>query len=371
MKIVTVVGARPQFVKVAPVSRALRQTPNVTEIVIHTGQHYDDVMSGIFFRELDIAPPAYNVDVRSGSHGQQTGMMLQTIEELLQGIWPDLVLVYGDTNSTLAGALAAAKLNLPVAHVEAGLRSYNRQMPEEVNRVVTDHLSSIHFAPSPSAVANLRAEGIDGDGVLVTGDVMLDATKLYTAKAGKQSNVLRRLNLSEKRFALATIHRVENTDNASRLRSIWRALDRLAATECPVVLPLHPRTLKMIGQLDLIASSSMFHVLEPLGYLDMLRLEASARVIVTDSGGVQKEAYFQGVPCVTLRRETEWTELVSSGWNRLVRDLNESSIYDAAVNAYYDPEPAVAPEFYGDGNASRRIADYLQTWEEHGLRGDD
>ncbi len=338
MKIATIIGARPQFIKAAAVSRAIaaynRLAPDaspLTEIIAHTGQHYDDGMSAIFFRELEIPEPNYNLNIGSGSHGQQTGQMLGAIEEVLLREKPDWVLVYGDTNSTLAGALAAAKLHIRIAHVEAGLRSFNRLMPEEINRVMTDHLSSFLFCPSQTAVDNLLREGIDPDisplaphssrftpHVCIVGDVMADALQFAINKASVNSDILRRLSLQPQSYLLATVHRAENTDDQDRLGNIMAALLELAASEA-VILPLHPRTKKLLDDNipSLLTPNASLKIIDPVGYFDIIALEQSARMILTDSGGMQKEAYWLKVPCITLRDETEWVETVSTGWNIL------------------------------------------------------
>jgi UDP-GlcNAc3NAcA epimerase len=312
MKVLTIVGARPQFIKAAPVSRELRKQHH--EVLVHTGQHYDATMSDIFFRELEIPEPDYNLAIGSGPHGEQTGAMLAAIERVLLVENPNWVLVYGDTNSTLAGALAAAKLHCKVAHVEAGLRSFNRRMPEELNRVLTDHISDLLFCPTETAVDNLAREGIT-DGVHLVGDVMHEALLWAAEKAKVRSTILQDLRVERKRYLLVTVHRAENTDDPARLRAI---LDAFAAIGEQIVFPVHPRTRKALQ--DLAVGSLPRHVkmIEPVGYLDMVELEHSARLILTDSGGIQKEAYWFGVPCITLRDETEWVETVTSGWNVLV-----------------------------------------------------
>ncbi|MEJ5239535.1 MAG: UDP-N-acetylglucosamine 2-epimerase (non-hydrolyzing) [Limisphaera sp.] len=335
LKIVSIVGARPQFIKAWPVSRALRQAGH-TEILVHTGQHYDDAMSRVFFEELGLPQPDVHLGIGSGSHGQQTGRMLAALEPVLLEHRPDWVLVYGDTNSTLAGALAAAKLHLPLAHVEAGLRSFNKRMPEEINRVLTDHCSDLLFCPTQTAVENLAREGITR-GVHLVGDVMQEALLEAREIARTRSRILERLGLEPRSYLLVTVHRAENTDDPARLRGIWEALTDLARAR-PVVFPVHPRTRKALAGLGLsvdtleetapVPTDGALRVLRPLpgldlrllpplGYLDMLRLEESAQVILTDSGGVQKEAWWLGVPCVTLRDETEWVETVTSGANLL------------------------------------------------------
>jgi UDP-N-acetylglucosamine 2-epimerase len=314
MKVVSIVGARPQFIKSAPVSRELREVAQ--EILVHTGQHYDDSMSGVFFRDLNLPKPDYELGVGSGTQGKQTGEMLKKIEEVLLRELPDCVLVYGDTNSTLAGALAAAKLHIPVAHVEAGLRSFNRRMPEEINRVMTDHLSALLLCPTDTAVKNLEREGVN-KGVYLTGDVMYDALLDGVTIAKNSSTILARLNLRPHGFVLATVHRAENTDDLKRLEGIAAALLQLAEGGHTVVFPVHPRTQKQLGKLS-IKPHDRFIQIKPVSFLDMMALESMAHVILTDSGGIQKEAHWLQVPCLTLRDETEWIETVESGWNRLV-----------------------------------------------------
>ncbi len=360
MKLIDVVGARPQFIKVAPILRAIQRYNErhpdspIHEVLVHTGQHYDHEMSGVFFDDLGLKPPDYHLGVGSGTHGYQTGEMLKRIEEVLLWEKPDLVMVYGDTNSTLAGALAAAKLHIPVAHVEAGLRSFNRRMPEEINRVLTDHLSDLLFCPTRTAVENLRQEGIT-EGVHLVGDVMYDAVLQYMALAEKKSRILEHLGLEPGGYALATIHRAENADNPERLRAIFAGLEAVAREGLPVVLPLHPRTRKQADTLGLWPNS--VRALEPVSYLDMLVLEKNARVILTDSGGVQKEAFFFRVPCVTMREETEWVETVEAGWNTLV-GCDPEQIRQAALTAQPGAE-SVWP--YGDGKAAERITGVIKT----------
>lgn len=355
MKIATIIGARPQFIKAAGVSRAIRDhySARVNEILIHTGQHYDDNMSKVFFEELDIPEPAYNLQISGGSHGAMTGQMLAAIELTLLAEKPDWVLIYGDTNSTLAGALAAAKLYIPVAHVEAGLRSFNRRMPEEINRIVADSLSSLLFCPTATAVENLAAEGVVKN-VHNVGDVMYDVA-LWSGELARASGVLRRLGLDEKNYFLATCHRAENTDDVGRLTQIMTALADLAG-EAPVVFPLHPRTRKLLAQFGLTEQLDRLTVVDPLPFLDMVALERAARAIITDSGGVQKEAYFHRVPCVTMRDETEWVETVTLGWNRVVGP-HRQAIVDAARNFSVPNDTGVKP--YGDGQASRSIVEIL------------
>jgi UDP-N-acetylglucosamine 2-epimerase len=349
-EIVSIVGARPQFIKAATVSRALRQRH--TEFLVHTGQHYDHEMSALFFEELDILHPDENLGIGSGPHGWQTGEMLAGIERVLLDERPDWVLIYGDTNSTLAGALAAAKLNIPVAHVEAGLRSFNRRMPEEVNRVLTDHACNLLFCPTPLAAHNLRAEGIRA-GVHVVGDVMYDAALYYGPLAEQRSTILERMRVMPKEYLLATVHRPRNTDVAGRLRSILAAFDQIGE---PIVFPAHPRTRRAMNDAELKPPANVI-MLEPVGYLDMVLLERNARLILTDSGGIQKEAYFYAVPCITLREETEWVETVEAGWNVLV-----GADRRAILRAVHDlAPPKDHPELYGDGHASAIIAELLDS----------
>jgi len=346
MKVVSIVGARPQFIKASPISRLLRQQH--TEILVHTGQHYDENMSDVFFEELEIPTPEYHLGVGSASHGAQTGAMLIGIEELLVKEKPDWVLVYGDTNSTLAGALAASKLHFKVAHVEAGLRSFNHEMPEEINRIVADHLSTLLFCPSQTAINNLANEGIT-QGVHLVGDVMAEALAFAANKAKTHSDILSQLSLSEGKYLLATVHRAENTDDLIRLRNIVEAFNTIQE---PIVFPVHPRTQKEINKLHYSLDDHVL-MLEPLGYLDMVRLEASARVILTDSGGIQKEAYWLGVPCVTLRDETEWVETVETSWNKLTGANSNKIVY----TVHNIKPPKYHPNLYGDvKTASRCVA---------------
>ena len=361
-KIVSIVGARPQFVKAATVSRAIaahnENHPRdvIEEKLLHTGQHYDDNMSRVFFDELAIPRPAYNLEVGAGAHGAQTGCMLERIEQVLLTDKPDLVLVYGDTNSTLAGALAAAKLHIPVAHVEAGLRSFVRTMPEEINRVLTDHVSNLLFCPTSTAVAHLADEGI-GEGVYQVGDVMYDGTLFYAEQASAlEADTLQRLAVVPKSFHLATVHRAENTDRPDRLAGIFEAFSELATEACPVVVPLHPRTVKYIGTYGLDVAPAV-KIVEPVSFLEMVVLEKNARTILTDSGGVQKEAYFLDVPCVTLRGETEWVETVEAGWNVLAGS-DKRAILEAVMKTP-PPKSRSAAALYGTGDAAPRICDVL------------
>lgn len=348
MKIISIVGARPQFVKAAMVSRTLRSRGR--EILVHTGQHYDDNMSAVFFEELGLPQPDINLGVGSGTHAEQTAAMMVGIEKVLMEQRPDWVLVYGDTNSTLAGALASAKLRVPLAHVEAGLRSYNRDMPEEINRVLCDQVSDALFCPTQEAVDNLAREGVTR-GVYQVGDVMIDALAEFFGLAGQRSTILERLGLPAKSFALLTVHRAANTDDPARLKSILEAMGQVGL---PVVFPVHPRTRAAIQAQGLPLPAGL-RVIDPVGYLDMLRLESAADCILTDSGGVQKEAYWAGVRCVTLRDETEWVETVENGWNRLT-----GADCSAIVEAVRSWQPAgERPPVYGDGHAAEQIAGIL------------
>lgn len=360
MKVLTVVGARPQFVKAAVVSRQLGQA-GVEEFLLHTGQHYDERMSAVFFDEMAIPRPDRNLEIGPGRHGEQTGRMLAGIEGVLLAERPDRVLVYGDTNSTLAGALAAAKLHVPVAHVEAGLRSFNRRMPEELNRILTDDLSDLLFAPTTTAVANLRREGVPDDHIVRTGDVMYDAVLFYTEAAESRSHVLTDLGLEPGGYVLATVHRAENTDDPARLKAVMTGLAALAR-RLPVVLPLHPRTDQALAAAGIDRAALGLRFVDPVGYFDMLLLERHARLIATDSGGVQKEAFFHGVPCATLREETEWTELVAAGANRLVPPTggDADAVGAGLVAALDEMERLERPEpLYGTGDAGGRIVTAL------------
>jgi UDP-GlcNAc3NAcA epimerase len=356
MKIVSVVGARPQFIKAAPVSKALKKAGH-NEILVHTGQHYDYGMSQVFFDELNISEPNMNLEVGSGHHGRQTGQMLMRIEEVLLREEPDWVLVYGDTNSTLAGALAAVKLQIPLAHVEAGLRSFNREMPEEHNRVLTDHCSDLLFCPTQTAVDNLAREGITR-GVKLVGDTMYDAVLQFSEIAKSHSTILQALGLKAKEYLLATLHRPYNTDVPANLNSILAAFLEIKE---PIVFSVHPRTRERIADLDNPLKSqfesSSVHVLDPVGYLDMLVLEQNARIVLTDSGGMQKEAYFFGVPCITIRPETEWIETVEEGWN-VVTGSDRSSIVEKTRNL--QPPPQLQRRVFGDGHAGELIVSTLE-----------
>jgi UDP-N-acetylglucosamine 2-epimerase (non-hydrolysing)/UDP-GlcNAc3NAcA epimerase len=360
MKIVTIVGARPQFIKAAPFSRAVRQLH--TEILVHTGQHYDPQLSDVFFEELRLPRPDHHLGIGSGPHGRQTGQMLERIEDVLMRERPDAVVIYGDTNSTLAGALAAAKAGFPLAHIEAGLRSFVRDMPEEVNRIVADRVSTWLFAPTTTAIENLRAEGVEiaGEGsrqptgrsaAYLTGDIMYDALLQNSALAEDRSSVLQTLSLHPGQYALATVHRAANTDDVTILAEIF---DALALLREPVIVPLHPRTKAALMGTDIEVEPPV-RIVDPVGYLDMLQLQKHARVVLTDSGGVQKEAYLLGVPCVTLRDETEWPETLAGSWNVLA-----GADCEAILRAAQRPRPtADAPQVFGDGHAAERMVAIL------------
>ncbi|MCK4398728.1 MAG: UDP-N-acetylglucosamine 2-epimerase (non-hydrolyzing) [Methanophagales archaeon] len=349
MKIASVVGARPNFIKCAPLSREIRKVHN--EIIIHTGQHYDYEMNKVFFDELKIPEPDYHLGVGSGNHGEQTGEMLKRTEKVLMNEEPDFVFAFGDTNSTLAGALAASKLHIKVGHIEAGLRSYDKSMPEEINRVLTDHCSDILFCPTETSVENLKREGVT-NGVYLTGDVMVDALKGNIGIAEKKATILNELDLKPKGYCLATVHRAENTDDFNKLKSI---VDAFCAIE-NLVFPCHPRTekyLKDYGLWDRLIEK--VRVIKPVGYLDMLVLEKNAKKILTDSGGVQKEAYIFKVPCITLRDTTEWIETVEDGWNVLVGANKEKIV---KMSNEFEPK-GKQRNVFGEGNASEKIAEII------------
>lgn len=396
-KVVTVVGARPQFIKAGTVSRAFIRHNELCgpgrEIghgIIHTGQHYDTKMSQIFFDELEIAHPDYNLEVGSDSHGVQTGKLLAAIEGTLELEHPDLVITYGDTNSTLAGALAASKLHMPLAHVEAGLRSFNRWMPEEINRIVADEISNLLFCPTTTAVTNLRHEGIPSNrhargatrninvqDVHLVGDVMYDSILHYRGLAERKSQILEHLVLDRNKYCLATLHRAENTDDPGRLEAVLKALTLIADSGMRVIAPLHPRTLRAISglparQRPTIGATHSVNYIEPVGYLDMMQLEANAMAILTDSGGVQKEAYFLGVPCITLRDETEWTETVAAGWNilagasseRILAAFGSLSARGQKCPPFPNRDARIDPDtnIYGDGHAAERIVSIISEY---------
>lgn len=359
IKITTVVGARPQFVKAAAISREIRDnfSETVREVIVHTGQHHDENMSQVFFDQLDIPRPDFNLEIAGGRHGEMTGRMLGSLESVFVDQKPDWVLVYGDTNSTLAGALAAAKLHIPVAHVEAGLRSFNMRMPEEINRILTDRVSSLLFCPTETAVKNLRNEGMAA-GIHQVGDVMFDVAMFYGERAREESTALTDWKLAEKGFALATCHRAENTDDPERLEAILAALAQIAQEKMPVVLPLHPRTRNKVSEFGFGHYLERLVTTGPLGFLDMIAVEQSAQVILTDSGGVQKEAFFFEVPCVTMREETEWVETVELGWNTLA-GADRTRIVEAFVGATDERFPDRSARPYGDGSSARDTLESL------------
>lgn len=363
MRVITVIGARPQFIKAAAVSRSFDSNQSadkpVFESILHTGQHYDPAMSDQFFEALGIPTPKFNLGVGGGTHAQNTGRMLEAIEKILLQEVPDAVLVYGDTDSTLAGALAASKLGIPVLHVEAGLRSYNRNQPEEQNRVLTDHLAEVCFAPTDTAVNCLLKEGINNERIVRCGDVMADSARIF----GKYSDSI---DLSTtlgfaipEQFILATIHRAENTDSDQRLGAIIRALSN---TDLPVLLPLHPRTNSRIREYGYEPMLRDIHICPPVGFLEMIAMEKKASLVVTDSGGVQKEAYLHSTPCLTLRDETEWVELLSVGWNKLVKPDCDKNIETAIAEQINFDRNSPRPEFYGDGHASEHIVGYIRDY---------
>ena len=360
-QIITIVGARPQFVKAAMLSRAIalhnqNGSDTIKERLIHTGQHYDENMSRIFFSEMGILKPTWQLHCGNSSHGAMTGQMLIEIEKILLENRPDYVVVYGDTNSTLAGALAASKLHIPVVHIEAGLRSFNKAMPEEINRILTDHVSTLLCCPTKTAIEHLKKENIV-DGVFHVGDIMYDAAILFSNKAEKESDIMSRLHLKEKSFLLCTVHRAENTDSEKRLTQIIEAFLQIATHKTPLVLPLHPRTKQYLEKYNLMEkcrSNSNIIFTEPLGFLDMVMLEKKAFTILTDSGGVQKESYFHQTPCITLREETEWTETVSSGWNQLAGYKTENILHCIEQN----PERHPIDE-YGNGDTAQKILGLL------------
>jgi len=350
MKIISVVGARPQFIKLAILSKELRENHN--EIIIHTGQHYDDNMSRYFFEEMQIAKPDYNLNIGSGSHGKQTAEMLIGLEDIFLHQKPDVVITFGDTNTTLATGLAATKLNIPVAHVEAGLRSHNREMPEEINRILTDHISDYLFAPTLTAMENIKIENLYGKPFLV-GDVMYDSLLYYGKIAEQNSRILKNLKLKQKEYILLTLHRPYNVDNIQKLQNIFSALKQ---TKRFIVLPVHPRSRKMIESTNTIIPENI-SIIEPLGYLDFIFLQKHSEKIITDSGGIQKEAYLNGIPCITIRPETEWIETVEAGWNVLVGDKKDQLI----ENCLHFKPSHNRPRYFGDGNSSKKIISILES----------
>jgi len=360
MKILTIIGARPQFIKAASLSRYLKKMfntdINIKEIILHTGQHYDNNMSEEFFSELNIPNPDYNLQVGSDTPARQTAKMMMGIEEIALRQWPDFILIYGDTNSTIAGALVGAKLHIPIAHVEAGLRSYDREMPEEINRVVSDAISTILFCPTETAVNNLKREGIT-KGVYNVGDIMLETYLYYKDQAQKSSTILNKLNLKPKEFILCTIHRASNTDNTENLKNIFIGLTN---SREGIILPLHPRTKKKINQNEFLKKyiGPNIKIIVPVGYFDMICLEVNAKKIVTDSGGIQKEAYFNKVPCITLRENTEWVETIEQGVNQLV-GVDPEKIEESIIN-FHPREQNYSQQLYGDGKTSEKIIEILR-----------
>jgi UDP-GlcNAc3NAcA epimerase len=351
LNICTIIGARPQFIKAAAVSAKFAADRRFAETIIHTGQHYDPAMSGVFFAELGIPREKHNLEIGSGTHGEQTGKMLAALEAVLMAEKPDWVLVYGDTNSTLAGALAASKLHVPVAHVEAGMRSFNRRMPEEINRVVADHLCDLNLCSTETAMNHLAAEGREETARLV-GDVMYDAALGFADLAARHADPLGRLGLAAKGYVLATCHRAENTDDPARLAGILQAFGEMARSQ-PLVWPMHPRTRRFLAEHGLSLPTGVLAV-PPVSYLEMLLLEKNARLLLTDSGGMQKEAFFYRVPCVTLRDETEWVETVALGWN-IIAGANPDRILAAVADFAARPPATTSTQPYGDGNAANKI----------------
>jgi UDP-GlcNAc3NAcA epimerase len=355
MKILTVVGARPQFIKAGALSREFRKHPEIKEIIVHTGQHFDQNMSDVFFDEMQIPKPQYRFESGNMGHGSMTGSMLADIEKVLLQEKPDFVLVYGDTNSTLAGALAAAKLHIKVIHVEAGLRSFNMRMPEEINRILTDRISNILFCPTDTAIANLKNEGFDNFGIQIikSGDVMQDAALFYAKQSSKHSEIIEKLHLHEGKFILCTLHRAENTDDLQRLNAITRALNKIHE-DTEVIVPLHPRTQKVLNINDI---KPAFRIIDPVGYFDMIRLLQQCRMVITDSGGLQKEAYFFQKQCITVRDQTEWVELAEQGVN-IITGADELKIMDA-FHKLKDKAFMADPNLYGEGKACQKICNFL------------
>ncbi len=355
MKLLTIIGARPQFVKAAALSREFKKHPGLQEVIVHTGQHFDANMSDIFFDEMEIPKPDYHLNINGLSHGAMTGQMLEKIEAVLITEKPDVVLVYGDTNSTIAGALAAKKLHIKVAHVEAGLRSFNMQMPEEINRILTDRISDWLFCPTDAAIQNLAREGfehIDAK-IIKVGDVMEDAAIYYAKKASEKSTIISQLHLQHKQFVLATIHRAENTDNAENLKNIIAALNEINKSH-PVIVPLHPRTKKIIAQQALVTH---FTIIDPVGYFDMITLLQNCSLVITDSGGLQKEAFFFQKYCITTREQTEWVELIENGYN-VIAGTETEKIIALAKSTLKKPFPTVK-NLYGNGKACENICKTL------------
>jgi len=354
-KIITVIGARPQFIKAAAVSRIMRNIKTIQEVIVHTGQHFDENMSAVFFHEMDIPEPDFHLEINNLPHGAMTGRMIEKIETVLLNEKPDFVLVYGDTNSTLAGALAARKLNIPIAHVEAGLRSFNMEMPEEINRILTDRISDTLFCPTENAVRNLHNEGFNGFPCHIhqVGDVMYDAVLYYGSRSSQHSDIINRLSLTKNNFILCTIHRQENTDNLNNLKSIFSALNDINH-KLPVVLPLHPRTRKILEKNRIKLA---FDPIEPVGYFDMIELLKACSLVLTDSGGLQKEAFFFSKYCLTLREETEWIELVKNEYNLLVG--SNSALIKQGVDRFCAKKISNPPLLYGKGDASKLISEII------------
>jgi UDP-N-acetylglucosamine 2-epimerase len=368
-KFVHIIGARPQFIKVAPLLRSFNATSDqavgkLKQVLVHTGQHYDDDMSAIFFRDLKIPAPDYNLGVGSALHGKQTGEMLSKIEKVLLDLMPNMVIIYGDTNSTVAGALAASKLHIPVVHIEAGLRSYNRFMPEEINRIVSDHISDILMAPTPTAIKNLEGEGL-GKRSYLTGDIMYDALIFNSEIADEKSQILEQLKLTKKQYLLLTVHRAENTDRIENLKKMMQVFSEISDLHYDVVFPIHPRTRKLLNENVLIKkNNSQFKIIDPVGYLDMLKLTKNARITFTDSGGLQKEAYFLNSPCVTLRNETEWSETVT-GRGNIIAGTDPIDILNAfnnwenkVVNSEIDFSAGIS-EAFGKGNSADKMNEII------------
>jgi UDP-GlcNAc3NAcA epimerase len=348
LKIITIVGARPQFIKASMLSRQFKISGKIEEVILHTGQHFDKLMSDVFFSEMNLPSPKYNLKIHSLNHGAMTGRQMEAIEIILIKEKPDYLLVYGDTNSTLAGALAAVKLNIPVIHIEAGMRSFNKNSPEEINRILTDHVSSIYFCTSDVAVKNLYNEGIKHN-VFNVGDIMYDAI-LFFSKKTKDSKIMTKYGLDSKNYILATIHRQENTDDSSKLKSIFSALSK---SHLPVIIPLHPRTKSMLDKYKIVITKNI-KIVDPASYLEIISLEKNAHKIITDSGGIQKEAFYSNVPCITLREETEWVELVNLGFNTLVGTEKQKII--KAINADVQ---IIQSKIYGDGSTSSKIVKHI------------
>lgn len=358
IKLIHIIGARPQLVKAAVVSAAIAHSSVIEEQMVHTGQHYDYNISGIFFDELRIPRPKINLGVGSNTHGKQTAKILSRLEHILIAENPDLVLVYGDTNSTLAGSLAAVKLHIPIAHIEAGMRSFNREMPEEINRVITDHIATLHFCATDEAESNLRKEGISSQ-IHQVGDVMYDCFQAFSSIAAMRWRETSKIEIPDDNFILLTLHRAENTDDLGAFEKLWNGLSEIS-THTPIIFPAHPRTLKVLKN-NRMSIPNGIHLMEPFSYLDMIQLEKMADIIITDSGGVQKEAYFAKTPCITLREETEWTELVDCGWNKLVGS-NKDLLKEEVANIQNNALPSYPGELYGDGKTSEKIVRIIENF---------